>query len=151
MSDPITEIHELFAQAIPEIANGIVEIKAVARERGYRTKVAVVSCDSQVDAIAACVGIRGVRLRQIVDWTEGERFDLVRWTGSIEELIANSLQPAEVLFVRPDHLRRQAKVFVEEEQVSLALGRYGANRRLASGLTGFEIEVVPVYKKGERG
>jgi N utilization substance protein A len=146
MSDDLVHIRELFAEAVPEIAQGVVEIKAVARERGKRTKVAVYSSDSDVDAIAACVGVRGGRIRMIVDRTGGERFDIVRWTDSTEQLIASSLQPAEILFVRPDHLQRYAKVFVEDDQEQLARGHRDLNRRLASELTGFEIEIVPVRR-----
>ena len=105
MPDETTEIRQLFAQVVPEVASGVVEIKAVAREIGVRTKVAIFSRDPRVDCMAACVGVRGDRIRQIVERTNGaERIGLVRWDESVETFIANALEPAEVVFVRPDHL-----------------------------------------------
>jgi transcription termination/antitermination protein NusA len=151
-TDDAAEIRDLFAEVIPEVANGNVEIKAIAREKGTRTKVAVFSRDRGVECMAACVGERGVRIRTIVERTGGmERFDIVKWDESMETYIANALQPAEIVFVRPDHLQRRAKVFVREDQVSLVMGRRGQNRRLASELCGFEIEIVPLGEtRGER-
>ena len=150
-SDDAAEIRDLFAEVIPEVANGKVEIKAIAREAGMRTKVAVFSRDLGVDCMAACVGERGIRIRTIVERTGGiERFDIVEWDESIERYIAKALHPAEVVFVRSDHLQRRAKVFVREDQVTLARGRRGQNRRLASELCGYEIEIVPLAETRER-
>lgn len=148
MSDETTEIRELFTRLIPEVAEGIVEIKAIAREKGVRTKVAIVSRDLQVDCVAACVGVRGARIKEIVELLDGERIDVVRWDESLETLIANALQPAEILFVRPDNLQRLAQVYVERSQFPLAVGRRGLNQRLASELIGLELEIVSV-ERGE--
>ena len=147
MTDDEAEIRELFVHVIPELAEGVIEIQAIA-QKGIRTKVAIFSRDPQFDCVAACVGVRGDRIRRIVNQAGGERIDLVKWSESIETFIANALQPAEVVFVQPDRLHRRARVYVHENQVSLALGRRGQNQRLASALCGLEIEIVPLHGKG---
>ena len=141
MPDDTGTVVRLFAQEVPEVAAGTVEIKAIARRPGYRSKLAVLSRDPRVDAIAACVGIRGFRIKNVIDALGGERIDLVRWLESPEEMIVNSLQPAviERVILHPDEHR--AVVVVQPDQVSLVLGRRGENRQLASNLTGWQIEV----------
>ncbi len=135
------KIHRVFSEVIPEISAGVVEIKAVARQAGHRSKVAVASRDPDVDCIGACVGVRGSRIARIVELLNGERLDLVRWDESAERLIANALQPAEVEEVKLDPVDRRATVFVREDQDKLARGRRDWNRRLASELCGYEIEI----------
>jgi N utilization substance protein A len=135
-------VRRLFEQEIPEIADRTIEIKAVAREAGYRSKVAVSSIDLKVDCVGACVGVRGSRIKNIVDELGGERIDIVRWNDSLQVLIPNALQPASVeeVFLYP-RLGR-AIVLVKEDQLSLAIGRRGQNVRLASKLVGWDIEIM---------
>ena len=134
-------IAELFSREVPEIAMGIIEIKAIARKAGYRTKVALRSQDPRVDCIGVCVGIRGHHIKNIVDELGAERIDLVRWNDSPEQLIANALQPAAIERVTLHPTEHRAVVVVKPDQVSLVLGRRGVNRQLASELSGWEIEV----------
>lgn len=135
-------MRRLFENEIPEIADRTIEIKAVAREAGYRSKVAVSSIDLKVDCVGACVGVRGSRIKNIVDELGGERIDIVRWNDSLQVLIPNALQPAEIeeVFLYP-RLGR-AIVLVKEDQLSLAIGRRGQNVRLASKLVGWDIEIM---------
>src|SRR5438876_8670395 len=135
-------VRRLFENEIPEIADRTIEIKAVAREAGYRTKVAVSSIDLKVDCVGACVGVRGSRIKNIVDELGGERIDIVRWNDSLQVLIPNALQPAQIeeVFLYP-RLGR-AIVLVKEDQLSLAIGRRGQNVRLASKLVGWDIEIM---------
>ncbi len=136
-------VRRLFEEEIPEIGEDrIIEIKAVAREAGYRTKIAVASVDMKVDCVGACVGVRGSRIKNIVDELGGERIDIVRWNDSLQVMIPNALQPAEIeevfLYPRPG----RAIVLVQEDQLSLAIGRRGQNVRLASKLVGWDIEIM---------
>ncbi len=135
-------VRRLFEQEIPEIDDRTIEIKAVAREAGHRTKVAVSSIDMKVDCVGACVGVRGSRIKNIVDELGGERIDIVRWNDSLQVLIPNALQPAQIeeVFLYP-RLGR-AIVLVKEDQLSLAIGRRGQNVRLASKLVGWDIEIM---------
>jgi N utilization substance protein A len=135
-------VRRLFEQEIPEIADRTLEIKAVAREAGYRSKVAVSSIDMKVDCVGACVGVRGSRIKNIVEELGGERIDIVRWNDSLQVLIPNALQPASIeeVFLYP-RLGR-AIVLVKEDQLSLAIGRRGQNVRLASKLVGWDIEIM---------
>jgi N utilization substance protein A len=135
-------VRQLFENEIPEINDRIIEIKAVAREAGYRTKIAVSSIDMKVDCVGACVGVRGSRIKNIVEELGGERIDIVRWNDSLQVLIPNALQPAaiEEVFLYP-RLGR-AIVLVKEDQLSLAIGRRGQNVRLASKLVGWDIEIM---------
>jgi N utilization substance protein A len=135
-------VRRLFENEIPEIADRTIEIKAVAREAGYRTKIAVSSIDLKVDCVGACVGVRGSRIKNIVDELGGERIDIVRWNDSLQVMIPNALQPAtiEEVFLYP-RLGR-AIVLVKEDQLSLAIGRRGQNVRLASKLVGWDIEIM---------
>jgi N utilization substance protein A len=132
----------LFETEIPEIADRTIEIKAVAREAGYRTKIAVSSIDMKVDCVGACVGVRGSRIKNIIDELGGERIDIVRWNDSLQVMIPNALQPANIeeVFLYP-RLGR-AIVLVQEDQLSLAIGRRGQNVRLASKLVGWDIEIM---------
>jgi N utilization substance protein A len=135
-------VRRLFENEIPEIADRTIEIKALAREAGYRSKIAVSSIDLKVDCVGACVGVRGSRIKNIVDELGGERIDIVRWNDSLQVLIPNALQPAQIeeVFLYP-RLGR-AIVLVKEDQLSLAIGRRGQNVRLASKLVGWDIEIM---------
>ena len=135
-------VARLFEQEIPEIADGVITLNAMAREPGYRSKVAVSSSDSRVDCVGACVGVRGNRIKNIVDELSGERIDIVRWSDDPEVLIPNSLQPAEVEQVLLCDMIGRAIVLVREDQLSLAIGRRGQNVRLASKLSGWDIEIM---------
>jgi N utilization substance protein A len=135
-------VQRLFEQEIPEIADGVIEIRAMAREPGYRSKVAVASSDPRVDCVGACVGVRGNRIKNIVDELAGERIDIVRWDDNLEVLIPNSLQPAEVEQVILCKMLGRGIVLVREDQLSLAIGRRGQNVRLASKLSGWDIEIM---------
>lgn len=140
-----TRVHlvvRLFEQEIPEIGDGVIEIKAMAREPGYRTKMAVSSSDQRVDCVGACVGVRGNRIKNIVDELAGERIDIVRWSDDMQVLIPNALQPAEVEEVILCRMLGRAIVLVREDQLSLAIGRRGQNVRLASKLCGWDIEIM---------
>jgi N utilization substance protein A len=135
-------VRRLFENEIPEIADRTIEIKALAREAGYRSKIAVSSIDLKVDCVGACVGVRGSRIKNIVDELGGERIDIVRWNDSLQVMIPNALQPAQIeeVFLYP-RLGR-AIVLVKEDQLSLAIGRRGQNVRLASKLVGWDIEIM---------
>ncbi len=135
-------VRRLFELEIPEIADQIISIRALAREAGYRSKVAVSSIDAKVDAVGACVGVRGTRIKNIVDELGGERIDIVRWNESLQVLIPNALQPAEIDEVMLCQLLGRAIVLVREDQLSLAIGRRGQNVRLASKLVGWDIEIM---------
>ncbi len=135
-------VQRLFEQEIPEIADGVIEIRAMAREPGYRSKVAVSSSDPRVDCVGACVGVRGNRIKNIVDELAGERIDIVRWDDNLEVLIPNALQPADVEQVILCKMLGRAIVLVREDQLSLAIGRRGQNVRLASKLSGWDIEIM---------
>ena len=135
-------VRRLFELEIPEISDNVISIRALAREAGYRSKIAVSSIDSKVDAVGACVGVRGTRIKNIVDELGGERIDIVRWNESLQVLIPNSLQPAEIEEVMLCHLLGRAIVLVREDQLSLAIGRRGQNVRLASKLVGWDIEIM---------
>ena len=135
-------VQRLFEQEIPEIAEGVIEIRAIAREPGYRTKVAVSSTDQRVDCVGACVGVRGNRIKNIVDELGGERIDIVRWSEDMQVLIPNALQPAEVEEVILCQMLGRAIVLVREDQLSLAIGKRGQNVRLASKLCGWDIEIM---------
>jgi len=135
-------IHRLFELEVPEVAEHIIEIKALAREAGYRTKVAVLSLDSKVDAVGACVGVRGSRIKSIVDEINGEKIDIVRWNDSSTVLIGNALKPAEVNQIALCFELGRATVVVDEEQLSLAIGKRGQNVRLAARLTEWDIDII---------
>ncbi len=142
-------VRRLFELEIPEIADQIIAIRALAREAGYRSKVAVTSIDTKVDAVGACVGVRGTRIKNIVDELGGERIDIVRWNESLQLLIPNALQPAEIDEVMLCHLLGRAIVLVRDDQLSLAIGRRGQNVRLASKLVGWDIEIMTAEELDE--
>ncbi|MCG3177682.1 MAG: hypothetical protein BIFFINMI_00001 [Phycisphaerae bacterium] len=135
-------VHRLFELEVPEVAERIIEIKALAREAGYRTKIAVTSIDAKVDALGACVGVRGSRVNNIVDELGGERVDIVRWNESSQVLIANALKPAEINQISLCFELGRATVVVNEDQLSLAIGKRGQNVRLAARLTGWDIDIL---------
>lgn len=135
-------IRRLFEQEVPEVNERVIEIKAMAREAGFRTKLAVSSIDSKVDAVGACVGVRGSRIRNIVDELNGEKIDIVRWNESSQVLIANALKPAEVEEVSLCFELGRATIIVRDDQLSLAIGRRGQNVRLAARLTGWDIDIL---------
>ncbi len=135
-------IKRLFEVEVPEVAERIIEIKAMAREAGYRTKLAVASIDSKVDAVGACVGVRGSRIKNIVDELNGEKIDIVRWNESSQILIQNALKPAEVAEISLCFELGRATVVVREDQLSLAIGKRGQNVRLAARLTGWDIDIL---------
>ena len=134
-------IRKLFELEVPEVGERIIEIRALAREAGYRTKIAVSSIDIKVDAVGACVGVRGSRIRNIVDELGGEKIDIVRWNESSQVLITNSLKPAEIKEVFLCFEMGRATVIVDEDQLSLAIGKRGQNVRLAARLTGWDIDI----------
>ncbi len=135
-------IRRLFELEVPEVGERIIEIRALAREPGYRTKVAVTSIDAKVDAVGACVGVRGSRIRNIVDELGGEKIDIVRFNESSQILIANALKPAEVQETFLCFELGKATVIVADDQLSLAIGKKGQNVRLASRLTGWDIDIL---------
>ncbi len=135
-------VRRLFEAEVPEVAERIIEIKAMAREAGYRTKVAVSSIDSRVDAVGACVGVRGSRIKNIVDELGGEKIDIVRWNESSQILIGNALKPAEIQDIALCFELSRATVVVPEDQLSLAIGKRGQNVRLAARLTGWDVDIV---------
>lgn len=132
---------ELFALEVPEIRSGSVDIKAVAREAGSRSKVAVVSNQEGVDPIGACVGQKGIRIDNITDELKGEKIDIILWDEEIEEFIINALSPAQVKSISVDEDKKEANVIVPDDQLSLAIGKEGQNVRLAAKLTGWTIDI----------
>src|SRR5215210_5098871 len=135
-------IRRLFEREVPEVGERTIEIKALAREPGHRTKIAVSSIDSKVDAVGACVGVRGSRIKNIVDELGGEKIDIVRWNESSQILIGNALKPAEVAEVALCFELGRATVVVNDDQLSLAIGKRGQNVRLAARLTGWDIDIL---------
>ncbi len=135
-------IKRLFEVEVPEVAERIIEIKGMAREPGYRTKIAVSSIDSKVDAVGACVGVRGSRIKNIVDELNGEKIDIVRWNESSQILIQNALKPAEVAEISLCFELGRATVVVRDDQLSLAIGKRGQNVRLAARLAGWDIDIL---------
>src|SRR5256712_4307690 len=140
---------KLFAQEVPEIYDGIVEVKAVARDPGSRAKIAVISRDSSVDPVGACVGMRGSRVQAVVNELQGEKIDIIPWTADPANFVVNALAPAEVAKVVLDEDRQRMEVVVPDQQLSLAIGRRGQNVRLASQLTGWDIDIVTAQEEFE--
>ena len=141
---------KLFAQEVPEIYDGIIEIKAVARDPGSRAKIAVVSRDSGIDPVGACVGMRGSRVQAVVGELQGEKVDIVPWAADPATFVVNALAPAEVSKVVMDEEQRRVEVVVPDDQLSLAIGRRGQNVRLASQLTGWDIDILTEAEESER-
>ena len=133
---------KLFAQEVPEIYDGIIEIKAVARDPGSRAKIAVISNDSGIDPVGACVGMRGSRVQAVVGELQGEKIDIIPWSPDPATFVVNALAPAEVTKVVMDEEQRRIEVVVPDDQLSLAIGRRGQNVRLASQLTGWDIDIL---------
>ncbi|OHB79318.1 MAG: hypothetical protein A2Z25_23070 [Planctomycetes bacterium RBG_16_55_9] len=127
---------------MPEIGENIIEIRTLAREAGYRSKVAVASFDEKVDPVGACVGVRGSRIKNIVDELGGEKIDIVRWNDSSQVLVSNALMPAKVSEIALCFELGRATVVVDEDQLSLAIGKHGQNVRLAARLTGWDIDIL---------
>ncbi|MFC1646371.1 transcription termination factor NusA [Candidatus Omnitrophota bacterium] len=134
-------IRKLFELEVPEIYEGIVEIKGISREPGERTKIAVWSKDEKVDCVGACVGMRGSRVKNIVSELQGEKIDIIRWSDNTREYITASLSPAKISEIKLDKEKQQAEVIVAEDQLSLSIGKRGQNVRLASRLVGWELDI----------
>ncbi len=141
---------ELFKMEVPEIYDGIIEIKAVARDPGSRAKIAVISYDNSIDPVGACVGMRGSRVQAVVNELQGEKIDIIPWNEDIPTFLVNALQPAEVSKVVFDEDAERIEVVVPEEQLSLAIGRRGQNVRLASQLTGLSIDILTEEEESKR-
>ena len=140
----------LFAQEVPEIYDGIIEVRSVARDPGSRAKIAVISRDSSIDPVGACVGMRGSRVQAVVNELQGEKIDIIPWSGDAATFIVNALQPAEVAKVVLDEDAERIEVVVPDDQLSLAIGRRGQNVRLASQLTGWDIDILTEQEESER-
>jgi N utilization substance protein A len=141
---------KLFAQEVPEIYDGVVEIKSVARDPGSRAKIAVVSKDTSIDPVGACVGMRGSRVQAVVNELQGEKIDIIQWSPDAATSIVNALAPAEVTKVVLDEDAERIEVVVPDDQLSLAIGRRGQNVRLASQLTGWDIDILTEAEESER-
>ncbi len=141
---------KLFAQEVPEVYDGVIEIRAVARDPGSRAKMAVISNDSSIDPVGACVGMRGSRVQAVVAELQGEKIDIIQWSGDEATFIVNALAPAEVSKVVMDEEDERVEVVVPDEQLSLAIGRRGQNVRLASQLTGWQIDIMTESQESER-
>jgi len=136
-------LKRLFELEVPEIYRGVVEIKSIAREAGYRSKVAVTAHQEGVDPVGSCVGLRGIRIQNIVNELAGERIDVIQWDPEPSRFVANALSPAQVLNVRTSEEDNTASVIVPDRQLSLAIGKEGQNARLAAKLTGWRIDIKP--------
>jgi N utilization substance protein A len=134
-------VRKLFELEVPEVGDQMIQIKGLVREAGYKTKLAVVSTDAKVDPIGACVGVRGSRIRNIIDELNGEKIDILKWEEQPEVMIASALKPAQINSITLNWDTKTADVLVEEDQLSLAIGRRGANVRLASRLSGWDIQI----------
>ncbi|MFN4353815.1 transcription termination factor NusA [Parvibaculum sp.] len=141
---------KLFGQEVPEIYDGIIEIRAVARDPGSRAKIAVISNDSSIDPVGACVGMRGSRVQAVVNELQGEKIDIIQWSADAATFIVNALAPAEVVKVVLDEDTQRIEVVVPDDQLSLAIGRRGQNVRLASQLTGWDIDILTEAEESER-
>ena len=141
---------KLFTQEVPEIYDGVIEIKAVARDPGSRAKIAVISSDTSIDPVGACVGMRGSRVQAVVAELQGEKIDIISWSDQPANFIVNGLAPAEVTKVVLDEDQNRIEVVVPDEQLSLAIGRRGQNVRLASQLTGWDIDILTEAEESDR-
>ena len=144
-------VKRLFEEEVAEVRDGIVEIKAIAREAGSRTKMAVWSNDPDVDPVGACVGMNGARVNAVVEELKGEKIDIINWNDNPAMLIENALSPAKVISVIADDEEKKAKVVVPDYQLSLAIGKEGQNARLAARLTGFKIDIKSETQAREAG
>ena len=143
-------LKRLFELEVPEIYRGVVEIKSIAREAGYRSKVAVSARQEGVDPVGSCVGLRGIRIQNIVNELNGERIDVIQWDAESPKFVANALSPAQVLSVKVDEEGNTASVIVPDRQLSLAIGKEGQNARLAAKLTGWRIDIKPESAMAEQ-
>jgi len=143
-------VKQMFELEVPEIYEGIVQIKAIAREAGERTKIAVCSNDEKVDCVGACVGMRGSRVKNIVRELRGEKIDIIRWNEAPKEFIGGALSPAEIASMEIDEEKKSARVLVANDQLSLAIGKRGQNVRLASKLTGWSIDIRSAEEPKEK-
>ncbi len=141
---------KLFMQEVPEIYDGIITIRSIARDPGSRAKIAVTSSDSSIDPVGACVGMRGSRVQAVVGELQGEKIDIIPWTENIADLVVSALQPAEVIKVVLDEQAERIEVVVPDEQLSLAIGRRGQNVRLGSQLIGWDIDILTEQEESER-
>jgi N utilization substance protein A len=141
---------KLFQQEVPEIYDGVIEVRSVARDPGSRAKIAVTSRDSSIDPVGACVGMRGSRVQAVVNELQGEKIDIIPWSVDAATFIVNALQPAEVVKVVLDEDSSRIEVVVPDDQLSLAIGRRGQNVRLASQLTGWDIDILTEAEESER-
>ncbi|WP_116652250.1 transcription termination factor NusA [Pelagibacterium sediminicola] len=141
---------KLFQQEVPEIYDGIITIRSIARDPGSRAKIAVTSSDSSIDPVGACVGMRGSRVQAVVGELQGEKIDIIPWTNNIADLVVSALQPADVAKVVLDEQAERIEVVVPDEQLSLAIGRRGQNVRLASQLIGWDIDILTEQEESER-
>ncbi|PIU78446.1 MAG: transcription termination/antitermination protein NusA [Candidatus Moranbacteria bacterium CG_4_10_14_3_um_filter_44_15] len=144
-------VQKLFEIEVPEIFAGTVEIKSMAREAGFRTKVAVASNEEGVDPIGSCVGQKGTRVQAVIDELGGEKIDIIEWSDDVAKFISNALSPAKVLNVKVNEAKKEARVSIPADQLSLAIGKQGQNVRLAAKLTGWKIDVVAGGEKKEEG
>ena len=142
-------VRRLFELEVPEIFDGSVEVKAIAREAGSRTKIAVFSQDENVDPVGACIGARGMRIAKVCEELKGEKVDVIRYSENPEEYIASALAPAKILSVAADEAAHTCVVVVSDDQLSLAIGKEGQNARLAAKLTGYKIDIKPLSKVGD--
>jgi len=136
---------KLFQLEVSEISDGTIEIKSIAREPGFRTKLAVWSRDEKVDPVGACVGLRGQRVKNIVRELNNEKVDIIKWDPNVRSFITNALAPAKLKTFEVDEVRRRVKVLVSEDQLSLAIGKRGQNARLTSKLTGWQVDIEPEH------
>ena len=143
-------VRKLFQMEVPEIYDGVIEIRSVARDPGSRAKIAVISNDSGIDPVGACVGMRGSRVQAVVGELQGEKIDIIPWNPEAAGFIVNALQPAEVAKVVLDEEKERIEVVVPDEQLSLAIGRRGQNVRLASQLTGWDIDILTEEEESGR-
>jgi N utilization substance protein A len=141
---------KLFQLEVSEINDGTIEIKGIAREPGFRTKLAVWTRDEKVDPVGACVGLRGQRVKNIVRELNNEKVDIIRWDSNVRNFITNALAPAKLKAFEIDEVRKRARITVSEDQLSLAIGKRGQNARLTSKLTGWQVDIEPevVVTKG---
>ena len=144
-------VKRLFEAEVAEVKDGIVQIRAIAREAGSRTKIAVSSTDPNVDPVGACVGLNGIRVNSIVEELRGEKIDIINWDDNPAYLIENALSPAKVICVVADEDEREAQVIVPDYQLSLAIGKEGQNARLAARLTGYKIDIKSETQAREMG
>lgn len=143
-------VRELFRAEIPEIADGLIEIKGIVREPGRRTKIAVASLDPRIDPVGSCVGMRGSRISKVTDELGGEKIDIIPWAEDSAQYIENSLKPARILRISYDHFRDRARVVVSQDQLPLAIGKAGQNVRLSARLTRYKIDVMSEEAQSER-